>query len=253
VISFGAGSDTRFFRLLQAHPHLADEFVYHEIDFPDITSQKISAILKGHEAEKMLSLIGRERITAVDEGAGLLRSTVYNIHPLDLRKLKPGCEMPSGIDPSLPTLFLSECCLIYLGPEEADGILKWVTEAFRGAVGIVLYEPIGGDDAFGKVMIQNLAARGIVLKTLKKYSTLSKQKMRLKMLGFGSGQEAVDVEFTYENWVEGGEKERIASLQMLDEVEEWQLLARHYCIAWGWKGPEFEVWRGKFPLQVVEE
>jgi [phosphatase 2A protein]-leucine-carboxy methyltransferase len=21
----------------------------------------------------------------------------------------------------------------------------------------------------------------------------------------------------------------------LDEVEEWELLARHYCVAWGWK------------------
>lgn len=28
---------------------------------------------------------------------------------------------------------------------------------------------------------------------------------------------------------------RISRLELLDEMEEWQLLAAHYCIAWGWK------------------
>jgi hypothetical protein len=34
-----------------------------------------------------------------------------------------------------------------------------------------------------------------------------------------------------------GSKElrRIAKLEMLDEMEEWRLLASHYCIAWGWE------------------
>jgi [phosphatase 2A protein]-leucine-carboxy methyltransferase len=35
--------------------------------------------------------------------------------------------------------------------------------------------------------------------------------------------------------VSEAEKERVAGLEMLDEVEEWQLLARHYCVAWGWR------------------
>jgi [phosphatase 2A protein]-leucine-carboxy methyltransferase len=30
------------------------------------------------------------------------------------------------------------------------------------------------------------------------------------------------------------ELQRIARLEFLDEMEEWQLLARHYCIVWGW-------------------
>jgi len=28
---------------------------------------------------------------------------------------------------------------------------------------------------------------------------------------------------------------RISKLELLDEMEEWQLLAAHYCITWGWK------------------
>lgn len=31
------------------------------------------------------------------------------------------------------------------------------------------------------------------------------------------------------------ELRRIAQLEMLDEMEEWRLLASHYCIAWGWQ------------------
>jgi hypothetical protein len=28
---------------------------------------------------------------------------------------------------------------------------------------------------------------------------------------------------------------RISQLQLLDELEEWRLLAAHYCVAWAWK------------------
>lgn len=31
------------------------------------------------------------------------------------------------------------------------------------------------------------------------------------------------------------EKLRVAGLEMVDEVEEWELLAAHYCVAWGWR------------------
>lgn len=30
---------------------------------------------------------------------------------------------------------------------------------------------------------------------------------------------------------------RISRLEMLDELEEWRLLARHYCIAWAYRVP----------------
>ena len=251
VVSLGAGSDTRFFRLRQSlPPHTLANLVYHEIDFAAVTAPKIAAIMRNRffAAEEAAGAV-------VDEAAGSLAlpssaSASYYIHPLDLRTLKPDCQVPlTGVETDIPTLFLSECCLIYLSPEEADGILRWVTTAFMGDVGIALYEPIGGEDAFGKVMIQNLAARGIVLKTLKKYSSLERQKARLRALGFASGQDAADVYFASEHWVADAEKERIGRLEMLDEVEEWRMLARHYCVAWGWRGDAFAAWRDAFPPQ----
>jgi [phosphatase 2A protein]-leucine-carboxy methyltransferase len=46
---------------------------------------------------------------------------------------------------------------------------------------------------------------------------------------------AADINFIWNRWVDVAEKERVASCEMLDEIEEWILLAQHYCIVWGWR------------------
>jgi len=46
--------------------------------------------------------------------------------------------------------------------DQADttALLQWITKTFQNSgVGLILYEPIGGYDAFGKMMIRNLAVR----------------------------------------------------------------------------------------------
>jgi hypothetical protein len=40
-----------------------------------------------------------------------------------------------------------------------------------------------------------------------------------------------------------GEKTRIEKLEMLDEVEEWELLQAHYCICLGSRGAELTALR----------
>lgn len=249
IISLGAGSDTRYFRLLAGPNRDAlQSLVYHELDFSAVTSRKIRALAHGSPSLVSSELLLSAPTTLTTDA---LASPHYHIHPLDLRSLHPGCALPAGVDPALPTLFISECCLIYLAPQEADEIVRWITADFGRDVAMVLYEPIGGGDAFGKVMVQNLAARGIVLKTLKKYSNLERQKERLRLLGLTGGQEAADVDFLYEMWVEEGERARIGALEMLDEMEEWRLLARHYCVAWGWRGEVVgAAWDRKWPLQT---
>jgi len=154
---------------------------------------------------------------------------------MDIRQLPLTSTLPTYLNPKLPTLFISECCLIYVDLNQATEIIRWIVETFQeSGVGLIMYEPIGGNDAFGKVMIRNLATRGINLKTLSAYATLQQQKIRLKDCGFVAGQDAVDINFAHDHWMGQDELQRIAKLEMLDEIEEWQLLARHYCIVWGW-------------------
>lgn len=88
-------------------------------------------------------------------------------------------------------------------------------------------------------MVSNLAARGIELRTLHKYESLEAQRERLKMYGFAGGQVVKDINAVWDA-VGGEERERVGRLEMVDEVEEWQLLAGHYCVAWGWRDGEEE-------------
>ena len=73
---------------------------------------------------------------------------------------------------------------------------------------------------------------------------------RLRAYGFSGGREVKTVDGIWEGiyppWER--EKERVGKLEMVDEVEEWRLLAGHYCVAWGWREGEGEegkgVWEG---------
>ncbi|KAL5045336.1 leucine carboxyl methyltransferase 1 [Aspergillus fruticulosus] len=267
IISLGAGSDTRVFRLLSLRPAL--DIVYHEIDFAVNNLAKIKAIRGTPLLQRVL---GRpEEVTISDEGDEL-HSAAYHIHAVDLRTLAqtgegdgsaardPGHRLQEFTDTTLPTLLLSECCLIYLSPNEAAGVVRYFMHTLFPAsdesetLALILYEPIRPDDAFGRTMVSNLATRGIQLQTLHQYASLGAQRQRLREHGFSGGQAAADVDFLWERWVAEEEKERVAGLEMLDEMEEWKLLAQHYCVAWGWRegSTRFTGWR-ELEQQPAEE
>ncbi|BCS18450.1 protein C-terminal leucine carboxyl O-methyltransferase ppm1 [Aspergillus puulaauensis] len=261
IISLGAGSDTRVFRLLSLRPAL--DLVYHEIDFAVNNAAKIKAIRGTPLLQRAL---GRPEEVDISDGGDELHSPAYHIHAVDLRTLAregeadnntspvqdQGHRLKELVDPTLPTLLLSECCLVYLAPDEAAGVVRYFTHTLfpasdekTEALALVIYEPIRPDDAFGRTMVANLATRGIQLQTLHKYASLEAQRHRLREQGFDGGQAAADIDFLWERWVAEEEKDRVAALEMLDEMEEWRLLAQHYCIAWGWRdgSTRFNGWR----------
>ena len=205
------------------------------------TTDKITTITQTAECLHLLYRYDSGPPKVSPDGSALFTPTYY-IHPLDLRTLhttssdKPP-ETFKHIDPTLPTLIISECCLIYLAPHLADKTATYFTRTFfppTTPLGLILYEPINPYSPFGKVMVRNLATRGIVLQTLYQYDSLEAQRARLRAYGFEEGQEAQTVDGVWED-VGGEEKGRVAGLEMVDEVEEWRLLAGHYCVAWGWR------------------
>lgn len=228
IISLGAGSDTRFFRLRQEHKH--ENFIYHEIDFPENTRMKIKLL-----GDPACRAIVKNRCqfevpeTAID--ADELLTPSYSIHALDLRKLPS--TLP-WIRSDLPALVISECCLIYLAPDEADNVLSFFSRLFTDVMfALVIYEPIRPADAFGRTMVSNLVQRGIYLQTLEKYSTLAQQQRRLSDLNLEGN--SLDIDTIWQRWVPSAEKERVDHLEWMDEVEEFVLLAQHYCVSWGWR------------------
>jgi [phosphatase 2A protein]-leucine-carboxy methyltransferase len=239
IISLGAGSDTRYFRLKRKHEGV--ELRYHELDFGENTRGKVKLLTAPAfvgVAREMCGIdLGGTATVVTDDGAGL-HSEDYHIHQMDLRRL-PDADVPlRDIDPTLPTLIISECCLIYLSPTSADLVLSYFHALFppNTPLAIAIYEPIRPSDAFGRTMVANLTARGIHLQTLEKYASLAAQRDRLRDCGFDGGAEAVDVELIWRRWLGAAERERLEGLEWMDEVEEFTLFARHYCVAWGWRG-----------------
>jgi [phosphatase 2A protein]-leucine-carboxy methyltransferase len=237
IISLGSGSDPRYFQLVAENPSL--RLIYHEIDLLENAELKVSRVTQ----IDALRNIWQQHIKAdpkyeLAPDHSSLYSCGLNIHSLDLRTLATSPDPPQlpNIKPDIPTLILSECCLCYLSPTVTSSILATLTTKLLSPstpCALILYEPILPNDAFGKRMVSNLQLRGISMPTVEAYPTLAAQRARLLNAGFITLQGASDCAFIWQRWLAPEEKRRAMRCEMLDELEEWELLAGHYCVAWG--------------------
>lgn len=227
IISLGAGSDTRPFKMLENYLSKQD-FIYHEIDFEASTSRKARAIAANKPISEVIGLFN-DTCNPQNE----LHTSRYHLHAQDLRNIDSNTT-PSfkGMEQDIPTLIVSECCICYMEPGAASNLLTWISKYFTAQLGLVIYEPMTLNDSFGRVMTQNLALRGICLPTVENYPTLESQGQRLKDLGLDHVQ-VDDMYHVLNNWVQQEENTRIRSLEFLDEWEELELLLKHYCLVWG--------------------
>jgi O-methyltransferase involved in polyketide biosynthesis len=147
VVSLGAGSDSRFFNLHQANQ---EPKLYVEIDYPQVTSKKAMAVCKNATTKSMLSEL------RVEGGGTELVSTNYWLLSGDLIHFDRILERMifMGLDTMLPTLFLSECVLVYLDSKVANAIVS-ATSTLADPT-FVTYEQIEPNDPFGAQMMENL-------------------------------------------------------------------------------------------------
>jgi [phosphatase 2A protein]-leucine-carboxy methyltransferase len=240
IVSLGAGTDTRVFRLYKEGK--LNRLIYHEVDFPAVTNMKFQLIRSTASLRDVI-----QRADFVDEtqtwrDEGLSDGSQYWCHGLDLRDLsKVGVTPFVGLRTDIPTLLISECCICYLEVAEASKVVKYFTDRIP-SLSIVIYEPVYPHDPFGKQMVSNLAARHIRMPTLEEYTDTGKQKARLRNAGFDFVH-SLTIGSIWEDWIAPEEKERVDSLEGLDEVEEWNLLAGHYSVSWGWRGIGLEAWQ----------
>lgn len=247
IVSLGAGSDTSYFRLRSEGRAPAR---YVEVDFPEVMRRKAGVVNAVDELRALC--VGGDGVapvpgTASDAPAvgGEERAAVvlgdgggYRLVSADLRDVSAldAAVRASGFDPALPTLFVAECCLVYVPPTEAAAVLSWAAAVASEAPAscVVLYDPIGPDDPFGRQMLINLEARGCPLIGIDGAPDLEAQRRRLRACGWeASGASDMNGVYAALSRAAPAEVRRAERLEMLDELEEWRLIQGHYCVAWG--------------------
>ncbi|QRV98029.1 leucine carboxyl methyltransferase [Ceratobasidium sp. AG-Ba] len=236
IVSLGAGSDTRFWRLMDKGyaKHIAS---YVEVDFAENTSRKAKAIT---QTQTLRTPLGTE--IKIEQGGTSLNSDVYHLLPLDLRggpsalsslvSAPTETSSPAPLDPTLPTLFIAECVFVYMTPSASSSVVRWFAETFSRTAGIV-YEMFGLQDSFGKVLKENLKARQIELPGADAFPTLDSQMSRFSANGLTHAKGRTLKDIRREN-VPDSELQRISRLEHLDEIEELELVLAHYSITWGY-------------------
>lgn len=262
IVCLGAGLDTTFFRLWNdgSTSPVGAPTAYFEVDFPEITARKLQVIRKhsvlleavaGHPlragdvealerecaapaasaAATLPAIPAGVTLTTGALGGGEIHGPVYHLLTADLRDVSSlqSALTAAGIQPSRPTLLLSECVLVYLEPEESCAIIAWAARAFSRSV-FVTYEQIRPHDAFGQVMARNLEERGYSLRGLAAFPDMPAQTARYRELGYATCT-VCDMNDVYYRLLPRAEVARVERLELFDEVEEWHLMSAHYCVA----------------------
>ncbi|KAJ7984714.1 hypothetical protein DPEC_G00357620 [Dallia pectoralis] len=229
IVNLGAGLDTTFWRL-------KDENLmprkYFEVDFPMIVARKIHNIKTKPPLSK--PLIETHSTDSLLLDGHCLDSDRFCIIGTDLRDIQGLDEKlrKFHLNPELPTIFLSECVLVYMTPDQSSKLVNWASDTFHTAM-FVNYEQVNMMDRFGQVMIENLQRRQCNLAGVEVCQSLESQKERFLKTGWENA-DALDMMTVY-SVLPQDDVARIEHLEFLDEKELLQQLLQHYSICWATK------------------
>lgn len=175
IISLGAGIDTTFWRLCEKYESIMESNLhkYIEMDFLETTVRKIhlmshdSASKKLFLENKFLNIKNSKHNVIISKKEGFVDSKYYTLIAGDMcywDKIETVLtKTVKNFSFNRPTLFLSECVLIYMPVGKSKYIIEWIEKKFTNGVALALYEQILPNDAFGKQMIKNLGLFCFVL------------------------------------------------------------------------------------------
>eukprot|EP00747_Dinoflagellata_sp_TGD_P166217 gnl/TRDRNA2_/TRDRNA2_188668_c0_seq1.p1 gnl/TRDRNA2_/TRDRNA2_188668_c0~~gnl/TRDRNA2_/TRDRNA2_188668_c0_seq1.p1 ORF type:complete len:360 (+),score=51.66 gnl/TRDRNA2_/TRDRNA2_188668_c0_seq1:126-1205(+) len=233
IVNLGAGFDTLYFWIRENTALWRDDLVYFEVDFPEILSKKVSAMLRQQSLWPLLDGTSSEELVAKElssSGTRELRTKHCRYVSADMRMMNElsSAIAGAGFRSDVPTLFIAECVLVYMQSLHSSALVEWAASAVSGAPSaMVVYEQVNPNDRFGKVMVENLKQRGCPLLSIHDFPTLEAQRDRYLQRGWGQCQLS-DMNQVHETLLDRKDVDRIHRLEMLDELEEWRLLMGHY-------------------------
>ena len=255
IINLGCGMDSLFFYLKNKYVNYNNNnnnnesselknICVLELDYSEITKQKIKNINYSKDLKKMLlnsNDDNNNKGSISSDNKKITFSKEYNLINCDLNNSK---ELVDIINYTLDngffssnnlTIIVAECLLCYLNKEEALNMIKNISNKIDNCV-IIYYDVINPNDEFGKVMINNLKQfRNITLPGYTTYPDEISHENRMKECGFTYNNKCIDMLKYFNNYIPENEKNLINHLELLDELEEWNLLQQHYCIGFGIK------------------
>lgn len=232
LISLGAGFDTFPFHLLRQDLD-APVFNYLEVDLEPVVKQKFELAHQffHDDGGSMLPWKVQRNETCTFHAKMRRSGSQYWLKCCDLRHLSELSEVlnAAGFIRDRPTVVIAELSLVYMAVSESDAVIKWLGKWLSADKTFVCLEPMKGTDQFGKRMENNVAARGSPFQSMRVYGDVDAQRKRFQKNGWGT----VQAHTMWDEWKQLVSPHRMMELQrieLLDEVEELELLLRHYCI-----------------------
>ncbi|KAK1932744.1 hypothetical protein X943_000609 [Babesia divergens] len=236
-VNFGCGFDTIAFWIIKQYKNVT----CFELDLPEQLEKKTSFIKR---AEPIMSLLSdyEEDFNNMDGVNSLISS--YKLSR------------------EQPTLFLSECALVYLDVEKSNDVIQFASTMSNAPSCFVYWEQARTDDKFGKLLLQRFKDLGSELFVSTSYPTIESQMRRYKDLGW-KAVSIMDMNTFYNSLISDDEKKRIKvcdyrlhamfinfqKLECLDEVEEMVMVCSHFVIGVCATQPE----RCKILFDIVTE
>ncbi|EGG24460.1 leucine carboxyl methyltransferase [Cavenderia fasciculata] len=248
LVNLGCGYDTLFFRLKQQQQQQQHEITFFEVDYLQVIQNKLKIINSTKELRHLVDSDWNDPIPSsssssstnqtqtnglhnvkIDWENNRMISPHYRVSPIDLCNISSFDEIFNslGINYNIPTIFLSECVIIYITADNGNKVIKWASDHFKESC-FVTYEQIKPFDEFGSMMVKNINSKGCPLQSIYQFPDLIAQKNRYLQLGWNRS-DALDMVDIYNYFIDKSKIKIIERLEIFDEFEEWYLIQGHYC------------------------
>ena len=249
ILNLGAGYDTLFWRVQDyleksSRKDMIKCFV--DLDLPEVTAKKCMSVRKSNTLIAKVAGDGNEEVkfSRTDMHGLSYHIVAANFTDLDVLERKLGeC---AGFSYDTPTIFVTECVMVYIEPNKATNFLKWTTSKFHSSIAMINHEQLNIFDKFGQVMMENLSQRGCSLPGIEACRDKNTHIQRLVSSGWQSG--ICWTMYELYNLLPKEEISRVEKIEFLDERELITQLFEHYCVSFGWKNvldlcfDEMEFW-----------
>lgn len=239
VLYLGAGLDLSGVELaVTMNDNIDQDLSIFEIDFPEIIQHKYDILRKAtfpkiSSQERLVVNENKRRIEYFDN------SVVFISHDLrdSLGLLDKMKENEFCCD--IPTIIITECVFAYMEETFVIDLISTIGNFVHGNSIWFSYDMMHLQDPYGDMMFKNLSRSGFSVPGLVQFPTFDSQSYRF------SSQFQTDVSQSksawrvsksismldyYDHMISPQEKSRVESIEHLDEMEEWNMIMRHYCI-----------------------